>query len=114
MNFRIGPAVGQVRFVGIEENQPAFTKQSEASRRFPVMLVYFREPVGKIVNLMVNFVLKRDLYEFFIGKNLSDHLSEVLVQTIIVINVEKTPVIEIIPQVRCLRLVQAYGSVAGQ
>jgi hypothetical protein len=66
-------------------------KNAESLGCLSIVLVNLREAVRKLVKCGEDSVIRRKLYKFVVGKDLSKLLPKGLVHPIIVIGVEKAP-----------------------
>src|SRR5689334_25386550 len=90
MNFGIIPSIGWIRFICVINAEPAIQKQSESLRRFAIMLMGFRNAVRKFEMRMVESVRIGKLLEFLIRKNFFDLAADWFIETIIIVDIEKT------------------------
>ena len=99
MNLWVFPAVAQVTFVGIEADQSAFPEQSETLRPVVVMFVYFGEAVGKGKRKKEKGKSRGKLGEIEFGENLFHFSSDIGIDSIVIVDMEKSPGDQVVSQV---------------
>src|SRR6056297_930325 len=110
----IGPAVGWIGFVRVKCNHSSLIKKPECLGRLIVMFMNFgRAPVWKIVDVGINRVVGREFNKVLIRENPRQVRPYILVETVIVIYIQKTARFEVSAQVFHFRLLNGDIPVAG-
>src|SRR5690606_40673549 len=106
MHIRVLPAVPQVRFVTVEDDEAALVKDPEPLRRLAIVLVDLRQPARERIDGVEDRMVRRQFDELRVREDPPDLATEALVQPIVVIRMQEAAQEEVPPQRRHLLLRQ--------
>src|SRR5690606_12637690 len=114
MHIRVLPAVPQVRFVTVEDDEAALVKDPEPLRRLAIVLVDLRQPARERIDGVEDRMVRRQFDELRVREDPPDLATEALVQPIVVIRMQEAAQEEVPPQRRHLLLRQTDVPVTGE
>src|SRR5439155_1462869 len=92
------PPVPQVRLIGIVYDQTVAQKDPEPLSRQPVVLMDLGNPLGEVVNDMVDRMIQRHFNERVIREHAGDLTPERLVHAVIVVGMEESTLLQVAAQ----------------
>src|ERR1041384_5594039 len=89
MHRLVLPAITEIALIGVIDHQPAVHEDAESLRRLAVMLVNLGNACRKLVNEVIDRVVKRYLDEGTVGKQPLDLAAKRFIESVIVVGVEE-------------------------
>src|SRR5690606_37316664 len=104
VHFRILPSVAQIGFVSVHQNKSFFNEDSECLRPLAVVLMDFRNSTRKGIRLLEYLMIRGNFHQRIIGKNALDLTSDILIHSVVVVNMKKSAAFQVIPQILDFRI----------
>ena len=99
--------------VRVKDRQPVPHKNAKPLRRLTVVLVDLGNPLWHLIYDAVNRMIQRNLYQRVVRKNAGNLPAKRLVHAIVIVGMEKSPILQIPPQNKDLLVRKQHVAVPG-